>query len=84
MATLLTTDVDNPFNGTTVDTTLDDLQQAVAGGGLIELIYLPDSKIMVVDEEGLLKWLPINREASLLAQRPIVGDVVIANQDEID
>jgi hypothetical protein len=39
---------------------------------------------MVVDEEGLLKWLPINREASLLAQRPIVGDVVIANQDEID
>jgi hypothetical protein len=82
MATRLTADVENPLNGTTVGTTLDDLQQVV--GGYIELVYLPDSKIMVVDEEGLLKWLPINREASLLAQRPIVGDVVIANQDEID
>tara|TARA_R110002110_G_scaffold46759_1_gene140966 strand:+ start:74 stop:322 length:249 start_codon:yes stop_codon:yes gene_type:complete len=81
MAVLLTADKDNPLDGTTIGTTLDDLQQAVRG--YIELVYLPDSKVMVVDEEGLLKFYPINREASLLAQRPIVGDVVIANQDEI-
>jgi hypothetical protein len=82
MATRLTADIENPLNGTTVGTTLDNLQQVV--GGYIELVYLPDSKIMVVDEEGLLKFYPINQEASLLAQRMIVGDVVIANQDEID
>ena len=69
-------------DGTTVGTTLDDLQQIVAG--YIELVYLSDSEIMVVNEEGLLKGLPPNREASLLAQRPIVGDVVIVDQDEID
>ena len=49
MATRLTADVENPLNGTTVGTTLDDLQEAV--GGYIELVYLPDAKIMVVDEE---------------------------------
>ena len=82
MATRLTADIDNPLNGTTVGTTLDDLQKAV--NGYIELVYLPDSKVMVVDEEGLYKDYLVNRTASLLAQRPIVGDVVIANQDEID
>ena len=82
MATRLTADVENPLNGTTVGTTLDDLQEAV--GGYIELVYLPDAKIMVVDEEGLLKSYTVNQEASLIAQRAIVGDVVIANQDEID
>jgi hypothetical protein len=84
MATILTADVNDPLNGTTVGTTLDDLQQAVAGGGLIELVYLPNAKVMVVDEEGLYKDYLVNRAASLVAQQPIVGDVVIANQDEID
>ena len=82
MAMLLTTDRDNPLDGTSVGTTLDELQKAV--GGYIELVYLPDSKIMVVDEEGLLKSYTVNQEASLIAQRHIVGDVVIANQDEIN
>jgi len=54
------------------------------GGGLIELVYLPDNKLMVVNEEGLLRNYPFNEAASLLAMGVIVGDVVIADSSEID
>ena len=82
MAMILAADGNNHLDGTTVGTTLTDLQKAV--GGYIELVYLPNSdKLLVVDEEGLMKDYPINQEASLLARQPIVGDVVVANRDEI-
>lgn len=51
--------------------------------GYIELVYLPDEKIMVVNEEGLIHGLPQNRKASILARRPIVGNVVIISSDQI-
>ena len=51
---------------------------------MIELVYLPDNKLMVVNEEGLLRNYPFNEAASLLAMGVIVGDVVIAESSEID
>ena len=84
MATYLTADPKTPLNGKPVGTSLEALQKAVAGGGLVEHICLPDNQIMVIDEEGLYKDYQINIAASLLAMRPIVGDAVIAHSKEID
>ena len=84
MATYLTADPKNPLNGKPVGTSLEALQKAVAGGGLIELVHLPDNLVMVVDQEGLYKDYQFNMAASLLAMQPIVGDAVIAHSKEID
>ena len=51
--------------------TLEELQKAV--NGLIEIVYLSGKyvgKLMLVDEEGLLKQNPqINNEASIIAKQ---------------
>lgn len=83
MANRLTANANDPRNGAPVGTSLGELQQAV-GGGLIQLIPLPDNLIMLVDEEGLFKNYPFNEAASLLTMKVIVGDVVIADSSEID
>jgi hypothetical protein len=67
------------------DTKLETLQAAV--GGYIELIPLGNSKLMLVDEEGLMKDVaerPDNLKASTLYGRRIVGDVVICESSEMD
>jgi hypothetical protein len=58
--------------------TLEELQGFV--GGYIEFVYLPGGKIMVVNEEGRLQGLPVNQGASAIAERLIVGDVLIARK----
>jgi len=64
----------NPANGT--DFTLEEMQEAV--GGLIEIVYLDlHDRIMVVNEEGLLRDLPRNHVASILAKKTIVGNVIV-------
>jgi len=60
---------------------LAEMQKYV--GGYIEFVYLPNDEIMVVNEEGLLKGLPFNDVASLIAKRTIVGDALIINSDQI-
>jgi hypothetical protein len=55
---------------------LEQLQAAV--GGYIEVVAVPNSfNTLLVDEDGLMKKLPMNVEASKLAQRPIVGNTVL-------
>lgn len=68
------------------DTQLRTLQKLV--GGYIECLYVGD-KIMVVNEEGKLQGLPVNKRATEIALKNgindiIVGDVVLCNPDEID
>jgi hypothetical protein len=63
------------------DTSLESMQKTV--GGYIEIVYLPDGRMMVVDEEGLLKNKDLNIVASQLAGQQIVGDVIIAENGEI-
>lgn len=68
--------------------TLEELQEAV--GGIIEFIYLPENKIMIVNEEGEFLRLPLNREATRIIRETgtggcyIVGDVLIINESEIE
>ena len=64
---------------------LNEMHTAV--GGYIERVRLSEFAtfedlpieplVMVVDEEGLVKKKPMNVKACMLAQRPIVGDVII-------
>jgi len=66
-----------PANNT--DFKLREVQKMV--GGYVEVVYLRDGRIMLVDEEGLLKGSPLNREASRMAGRPIVGPAVVMPND---
>ena len=54
--------------------------QAVIGGGYLEAVYLGDN-VMFVDEDGRMKQLPVNSQASVLAQRDIVGDVLFMDRE---
>lgn len=56
---------------------LEELQSFV--GGNIEIIACPHGQIMIVNEEGRLKELPVNRVASKVAQREVVGDVLLTD-----
>ena len=68
-----------PKNGTNFE--LDELQEAI--GGYIELVSLTGGKLLIVDEEGLLKSLPINTKASMLARKPIVGTAIVCKDNQL-
>lgn len=51
--------------------TLKEAQKIV--GGYVQMPHLPNGDQLLVDEEGLLKDLDINAEASLLADQIIRG-----------
>lgn len=55
--------------------TLDELQKAV--GGYIEVVYLPNSLVLVVNEDGLGMGLSMNVLASKMSQRPVVGPALL-------
>lgn len=56
--------------------------RAAIGGGWVEALRVDDETLMMVDEEGRLKDLPLNTQASLLYQRDrIVGDAVLIGDD---
>ena len=56
---------------------LEKAQELV--GGLVEMVRSPDNPTwqILVNEEGLLKDLPFNAEASKICNTGIVGDAVI-------
>ena len=68
--------------------TLDELQTIV--GGYIEIIRLPANLLMVLNEEGKLKGLPLNERATALTRGIladddlIVGDVLVCEAKLID
>ena len=75
-----------PKNGT--DFSLEELQNVV--GGYIEILDLHNGQIMVVNEEGKLKGLPVNTiatEAYCMRFQSyfglIVGDVVLCNKEMV-
>lgn len=67
-------------------TSLKELQEAV--GGLIEIIDARDGSLIICNEDGKLMDLPVNKLATDLYVNGdydvIVGDVVIAEQNEIE
>lgn len=72
-----------PVNGRKFN--LGELQQQIRG--MIQFVPLGGRKWLIVDEEGKLKDLPINKEATELViasgmNDVIVGDVILANHEE--
>jgi len=62
--------------------TLEQLQKVV--GGWVEVVVVPDChNLLIVDEDGKLKNLPVNVTASKVAQTVIVGDVVLCSIVEV-
>lgn len=69
-----------PKNGK--DFQLEELRDIV--GGYIEIVHLPDEKIMVVNEEGKLYHLPVNIQAThLYGYEVIVGDVLVCDKNQV-
>ena len=69
--------------------TLEELQELV--GGYIQLAPHMDNehpmfknKIIVVDEEGVIKNKPVNNMASALSKQRLVGDVLLCDQSEME
>lgn len=62
---------------------LEEMQEIV--GGYIEFVYLPDDKIMVVNEEGKIHNLPMNDVASVYVAPYdyIAGNALICKNNEI-
>jgi hypothetical protein len=66
-----------PANGT--DFTLKEAQGLV--GGYVELIRLDEDHILLVDEDGRRKRLPVNETAAKVANGyPLVGNVLLAHE----
>lgn len=65
--TAVIVDPDGTARKTEIDNTLGAFRAAI-GGGYIEGLFSPIAS-MYVDEEGLLKNMPFNYEATLFAQR---------------
>ena len=76
-----------PKNG--VDFQLEEMQEVV--GGWIEIVYLDNGSMMVVNEEGKLKQLPYNRLATQMVESGcrylsgdwIAGDVLVCDKTQI-
>ena len=50
-------------------------------GGYVEGITFPNGDYLIINEEGSLYGLPVNRDASIIAKREIVGNAVILTGD---
>lgn len=64
---------------------LEEMQIIV--GGYIEVVRISNNEIMIVNEEGKLDNLPINKKATEIASIPgdvIVGDVLVCNRNQMD
>ena len=75
-----------PKNGS--DFQYDELHSLI--GGLIEIVWLNNEDLMVVDEEGKLKDLPFNEKAteiygSIFGESTdfIIGDALICKNNQI-
>ena len=68
--TEITPNKDNLFS-------LEELQKIV--GGYIEMVFLPNNFVLVVNEEGKLNQLPINIKASLIMKEFNINDFIVGN-----
>ena len=73
----------SPKNGKTFS--LKELQEYV--GGLIEILYLPEHRLLIINDEGKLLGLEMNVIASAIYGRLddfIVGDAIYCSDEEVE
>lgn len=73
-----------PKNGT--DFSLEELNTIV--DGYIQVVWLKDGRIMVINEEGKIHRLPVNVKATFIVNGEgiadtIVGNVLVCNQSMV-
>lgn len=56
---------------------LREMQDLV--GGYIEVLWLKDGNVLVVNEEGKINGLPYNEEATQLIQENGINDLIVGN-----
>jgi len=71
-------------DGTVTDNfTADTLKQKQdAVGGYIGVVYSNADKVLIVNEEGMMRDLPLNEKASEIAGHPIAGDVICLDRED--
>jgi len=72
-----TEDIENP--------TFDKIKELI-GGGYVQIIPIGGGIVLAADEDGNMKGLPPNKEASELydmTTSSIVGDVVVCKQKDL-
>ncbi len=65
--------------------TLPEMQAKV--GGYIELVgrtNLEGGQLIFADEDGLMKKLPANTQASVMAGKPLVGNVLVVPKGQVE
>lgn len=76
----------SPKNGN--DFKLEELKAIV--NGWVEVVWLPNDEIMVINEEGKLLGLPLNRTATNIYydafgySDTIVGDVLLCKSNQVE
>ena len=76
----------SPKNGK--DFKLEELQEIV--NGWIEIVWLPNDMVLIVNEDGKPLDLPINQEATKIYQDAfgfndvIVGDALLCNTNQVE
>lgn len=70
-----------PKNGK--DFSLEEMQAIV--GGYIEIVYLDNGQLMIVNEEGKINGSPLNDNASMLVGYTdlIMGDVLVCESKQV-
>jgi hypothetical protein len=61
---------------------LESMQALV--GGHVEFVYLKKGKILICNEEGLLRDFKHNIKASEIYGHPLVGDIVECSSSEVN
>lgn len=62
--------------------TFEEVQKTV--GGYIEIVKIPgDRRVLAVNEDGRMKQLAVNENASALAGQTIVGTAVVTTLKEL-
>lgn len=67
-----------PVNGKAF--TLAELYQAI-NCQMVEVVALNEDWVLIVDEEGRMKELPVNGPATLLSGLPLTGNVVLCEKE---
>ena len=61
--------------------TLEDAQAFVEGW--VEPVWLSNGDLLLINEESVMRGLPVNEIASVIARQPILGNAMVIKKDAV-
>ena len=61
--------------------TLEDAQAFVEGW--VEPVWLSNGDLLLINEESVMRGLPVNEKASVIARQPILGNAMVIKKDAL-